>query len=535
MEGTHPGGFFKNNWRQIAIGFFTLAIIVISVFTIGGDDFVYAFNSNISSFQALAILILTIGLFVRMDQKSQNRLLWMGLLIGWSLWTIAEWWWGIASFFQTEAPFPSGADIFWFLGYIPMYIALDSRSRSIPQESTPVQKLIIWLCSIGAIGLTAIFIVNPVIQNYEPGTTLKTILTLFYPLGDLILFVFIMRIAFRYQEGINGQAWQWLSAGYILTAISDLIFSYASANNLYYPNGEVNFISSIGSDMLYSVSYMIILMGLAVMRIAANETPKTVTETIDLPTIPNTHVLFFTGSDDLINDVSRNYPSVFEASTAISLPFFRATGIAMEQAANLISLVKSRKVLTEDLTATINTRQGIKNARFYGQTITTPEGGYTGMILLLRLFMEGTSPDDSVSDYHRSIIRSLIIKAGSSEDHEVKELLTAYYSLILKGWIDVVETEGGNLLGHSVSSKLQTIANESNWEISIDPEGKIDTGELSLEVVRKNLQEVMEKAREITTEITDAETVKNVETKVWNKLAQNSRQSLTAIGVTPPV
>ncbi len=535
MEGTHPGGFFKTNWRQIAIGFFSLVIIVITIFKIGGDDFVYAFNSNISSFQALAILILTIILFARMGEKSQNRLLWLGLMIGWVLWTIAEWWWGIASFFQTEAPFPSVADFFWFVGYIPMYIALDSRNRSIPQESSPVQKLIIWLCSIVAIGLTAIFIVNPVIQNYEPGTALETILTLVYPLGDLILFIFVLRIAFRYQEGINGQAWRWIAAGYIVTTVADLIFSYATANDMYYPNGQVNFISSIGSDMLYSLSYMIILMGLAVMRKADIETQKKTEETIDLAAVPNTHVVFFTGSDDLINDVSRNFPAVFEAATAIGQPIFRATGLSMEQAANIISLVKSRKDLTEEQSVTVATRQGIKNARLFGQTITTPEGSYTGMILLLRLFLEGKSPDDSVSDYHRSIIRSMIKKAGSSEDHEIKALLTAYYSLVLKGWIDVVETEGGNLMGHSVSSKLQTIANDSNWEISIDPEGNIDTGRIPLEVVRKNLQEVFEKAREITAEITDAETVNRVEMKIWDSVTQNSRQSLIACGVTPPV
>jgi len=535
MENEHPGGLIRANWRQILIGFFSIAIVAIAVFRIGGNDFVYAFNSNISSFQALAILILTILLWIRMGQKSQNRLLWLGLMIGWALWTIAEWWWGIASFSQKEAPFPSGADLFWVLGYIPMYIALDSRNRSIPEEITALQKLIIWLCSIIAVGLVAIFIVNPVIQNYEPGTVLATIFTLFYPIGDLILFIFILRVAFKYQQGVNGNAWSWVAAGYILTTIADLIFSYASANNLYYPNGQVNFISSIGSDMLYSLSYMLILMGLSIMRCSTQNIQESSDSSIDLPVVPNTHILFFTGSDDLINDVSQNYASIFEAGTVIGQPFARAVGLSVEKASGLISMVKSRRILSEEQTVMINTRQGLRNARFSGETITTPDGGFTGLILLLRLFLEGQSSDDAISDYHRSIIRSLIKKTGSSEENEKKALLTSYYSLILKGWIDAVETEGGNLMGHSVSGKIQTVANESKWKISIDTEGNMNTGEIPLEEAKKSLEDAIKKAREITIEITDAEVVRKVELKVWNKLTQNTRQSLADCGVTPPV
>jgi hypothetical protein len=532
MSKTDPGGFVRTNWRQIIIVFSTLAIIAIGAFHIGGNDFVYAFNNNISSFQALAIFILSILLWVKMGQKSQNRLLWAGLTVGWGLWTIAEWAWGISSFFTAEPPYPSVADFFWLIGYIPMFLALDARNRSIPEESSNRQKLIIWLCGIIAVGLTAIFILKPVIASYEPGTLFQTILTLFYPIGDLVLFVFVLQVAFKYQQGLNGNAWSWISAGYILLTVADLIFCYASANNIYYPDLKINFVSSL-SDTLYSVSYMVIIFGLAIMRLASKESQEDTEPTIDFPAIPNTHILFFTDNNGLINDVSKNYSDIFERGGAIGQPFSSATGLPVDQTAKLVNEVRSKKV-AEERPLLVNTRTGTKSAQVSGETISTPEGSFVGMILLLRLWLENQTSDAGVSDYHKSIIRSLMKKTGSQEESEVMRLLTNYHSFLLKGLIDAVETEGGNLMGASVSSKLQAVANESNWKVAIHPDGSLDIGSLPLEEAKKSLIEIIDKARQITAEITDETTVKKVEKDLWEKLSPAVQQSLIHYGVTQP-
>lgn len=534
MHKESLGEFFKKNWRQVVIGFATLVIIIITVFRIGGDDFIYAFNSNTSSLQALGILIITIILWVKMGAKSQNRLLWFGLMLGWILWTIAEWWWGIASLLMEEAPFPSGADFFWIIGYIPMFIALDARSRSIPEETTSKQKLIIWLCSIIAIGLSAIFILEPAIAGYETGTFVETALTLFYPVGDLILFVLVMRIAFKYQQGMNGKAWAWISAGYVLLTVADLIFSYASANNMYYPGGDVNFISLIGSDLLYSVSYMIILFGLVIMRVLSKNQVVVVEPGVDILPVPNAHVLIFTDRNDLISDISKNYSQIFGTENVIGLPVSRVLGIPSEVITNLISQVRSRRVFGEEA-VTVVTQTGEKPAQFSGETLLTPDGGYAGSILLVRLLMDELSLDANLTDYQRSIIRSVMKKTGQKEDIEVKNLLTGYYSTLLKEYIDCVESEGGNLLGHSVLGKLEAATGISESMIKIDAEGILDTGNLSLDEARKIIAEIMKKARETTVEITDEAVVKKVEISVWSKMAPNIKQNLEQYGVKPPV
>jgi len=527
------GGFIRKNWRQLLIGLFTLGIIIITVFNIGGDDFVYAFNSNISSFQALAILYLTIVLWFNMGRKSQNRLLWFGLLLGWVLWTIAEWWWGISSFLVEEAPFPSVADFFWIIGYIPMFIALDARSRSIPQETTSKQKLIIWLSSIIVIGLAAILILEPAISGYEPGTFIETALTLFYPVGDLILFVLVMRITFKYQQGLNGQAWMWISAGYILLTVADLIFCYASANNLYYPNGEVNFISSIGSDLLYSVSYMIILFGLAIMRVLSKTQEVVVEPGIEFTPVPNTHVLFFTDRSDLVNDISRNYSDVFGAENPIGQPISKALATQYETAADFISQVKSQRIAGEE-TITVDTRFGAKTALVSGEALMTPDGAYSGSIFLLRLILDDPALDAKMSDYHASIMRSIMKKTGSREEEETKNLLTGYHSMLLKEYIDWVESEGGNMLGHSVLGKLEAAVPGSAKKIKIDTDGVMDSSGLTLEETKMAISSIMKTARAITVEITDEEAVEKVERTVWSKIPSAVQENLKLYGIKAP-
>jgi hypothetical protein len=522
---TINGGFLKKNWRQVFIVFFTLVIIAVASFHIGGNDFVYAFNSNISSPQALAILILTILLLRKTEIKSRNRQLWFGMMIGWILWAIAEWWWGIASFFTVEAPYPSGADFLWVLGYIPMYYALDQRCRSIPEETTGMQKTIMALISIVMIGITAIFIVTPIVQSAEPSAFLETFFTIVYPLADVILFIMVLRVAFKYQQGVNGQAWLWFSGGYILTTIADLAFSYANASGVYYPNGEVNFVSSIASDMLYSVSYMVILFGLSIMRTSTHSHATTAISVPALPAITNTHVLIFTDRDDIINDVSHNYARVFTLSNPTGQSLSSALKNPIETINQLNNKVRTKKLLDNE-TLMITTRFGIKIAHVSGESITSPDGEYLGEILLLRLYLEDFSMDDSLTEYEQSIVRAIMRKTGSEEGTEAKKLVADYYSAKARALYDLAVQEGGNAMGDSVLSKLQSIAQESNWPIRIG-QAMFDNAEgLTKEQIRDEIPSLLRSMEEIVAEIADEESVKLAEYQVWAKYDATMQKNL---------
>ena len=523
----------KLNWRQVVIGFATLVIIIIAVFRIGGDDFVYAFNNNISSFQALAILILCILILVKTNPKSKNYQLWFGLTVGWLLWTIAEFWWGISSFLIDEPPFPSAADFFWMIGYIPMFLALNMRNRSIPKELTESQRVIILLSGIAAIGLTTLFILMPSISYFESENLLVTIITMFYPVADVILLTLVLRITFKYQQGVFGRSWLWILAGYVLLTFADLIYCYASANDLYYPSGEMNFISTIGSDLLYSISYMVIMYGLAITRLINIYKKPASTPIFTVEPVSNTHILFFTNRNNLINDVSNNFSSVFNSESTLGYSISKTTGIPIEKYNEIISKIKTQRILDEE-SVVLTTRFGSKKAQLSGEVIMTPEDGYSGAILLIRLFLDDSSIDASLSDFQKSIIQALMKKTGSKEENEIKKMLTAYCSTLVNDLLHIVASEGGNLTGHSVSGKLLDSATVSGWKIKIAPDGILDTDELSLEETKRNLPEVVKKTKQITSEFTDEATIKKIENEVWLKMDKGVRESLMNSGIIPP-
>ena len=171
---------------------------------------------------------------------SQNQLLWLGLTIGWAMWTIAELWWAIASLIDQEVPYPSGADFFWLAGYIPMYFALWGRLRLLPKTINSAQRTALWVLSLVIVGFSTLFILLPIILQSDPSAIAESIISIIYPLADTILIILVLRLLFSYQQGMYGQAWQWVASGFILMALGDLLFAYASTINLYYPEHQVS-------------------------------------------------------------------------------------------------------------------------------------------------------------------------------------------------------------------------------------------------------------------------------------------------------
>ena len=124
-------------WVAIAIVIFMLVLTFINVFIVGGDAFIYNLNSSVDPPLSILVTVSAALLWRRMSKEKHNRVLWSGMLIGWALWTIAEVIWMVSTLLGQEVPYPSAADFFWVLGYIPMGIGLITRIRTMPARSTP--------------------------------------------------------------------------------------------------------------------------------------------------------------------------------------------------------------------------------------------------------------------------------------------------------------------------------------------------------------------------------------------------------------
>jgi hypothetical protein len=214
-------------------GVLSAVYILINTFVIGGDAFVIGLNNYLAVPLALITLFFSVMLWQQLGGGTNSRFLWSNMIAGWICWTIAEILWTVFAMLSEEIPYPSWADFFWLIGYIPMGLGLFARVRSLPVKPTPGQQAVIWGFSLGTIIFTAIFVLQPIIQTNDPQQVLESILNLIYPLFDLFLFIIVLYLFFAYNQGAYGFGWRLLLIGFVLHQVSTPTLEL-------YPNYQTN-------------------------------------------------------------------------------------------------------------------------------------------------------------------------------------------------------------------------------------------------------------------------------------------------------
>jgi len=200
-----------------------------------------------------------------MGPGNPNRPLWSGLSIGWVFWAIAEILYTIPLFIGKETTYPSAADIFWVIGYFPMFFAFLQRQRVIPVELSRTNKLISLVIALLVIGFTGYYILLPVLRVFNPNETMISILNLLYPLLDLTLLLLVLRSFFAFVQGTYGQARLWVAIGFFFKAFSDLIHCYLRGITRYYHYGLADFPSVFLVDYTHTLGYLFFLLGLIIL------------------------------------------------------------------------------------------------------------------------------------------------------------------------------------------------------------------------------------------------------------------------------
>ena len=499
----------KASWKQIGIICLVIVYIAINIFHIGGDAFVLTLNNNLSDPLALWITILAFMSWRQLAPRGQNRIYWAGLTIGWALWTIAEFWWGIAALVRKDIPYPSGADFFWAAGFIPLYIAILVRFRTLPRKISSLQRAGIWGSILATLASTIFFVLIPMIRANRPVVALENVLNITYPIMDMLLLILVLRILFIYQQGMYGRAWGWLSAGFVVQAISNLVFSYATTNNLFYPNGHATLLSTIGIDVPYNLSYLCWLIGLFIVRDV--QINHRIIQDVDthplLKLVPNTHILVFTKADDTVINVSRNFTIAFSLETANGKTIQQTLGIASDEADSILQVLKADNILKERQIV-VSSRWGQREAWISGITTQDPSRTYSGIILLIRMFTEDYALDELLTAYQRGVMNSLLTLTGTREkdEEEIKELLLNYYLAFLKRFYNRIIAEGGGIMADGFLTEMKSVARQHGWPILFQPRTLLDISVLSLSTTRVALPIIFETARHFVIRITDEET-----------------------------
>lgn len=509
--------FFKS-WKQISISVLVVIYIAINLFRIGGDSFIINLNNFIVVPLALGTTFLAFILWRQIKTGNLNSLLWLGLTIGWAMWTIAELWWAIASLIGQEMPYPSWADFFWLAGYIPMYFALWGRFRSLPKNISSAQRVGVWVLSLLVLGLTILLVILPIIRDSEPSAFVENVISISYPLADTILQIIVLQILFSYQLGMYGRAWRWIASGFILSSLGDVLFSYASTNNLYYPEQQVNFLSTIGVDIPYNLSYLVWIVGLFLLQNLLKTYQPVIGDVKKLALVPNVRLLVFAKGDDTVMDISKNFKRVFSVNMAKGKTIQEVLGISPEDADTILKDSKANKIFKERKFL-VNTRLGQEQAWISGMVIFSPHGEYSGVYLLLRMLAKDYSLDKLLTDHEKAMANSILSKTGTKqkEEEEIKQLLANYYLAYLQALYNRVFTEGGSIMTDIFFTELQSVSKQHTWQIEIQPDNLLDVSALSLSETQEALPILLETAKRFVIEITDESNVNTIVQDVRSK------------------
>lgn len=489
-------------WVAVAVAVAILAFVFINIFVVGGDLFLFTFNSSLNSPLAIIITIAAISVWRLMKREETNRLLWLGIMTGWALWALAETVWSGYSILEQDVPYPSLADLFWIIGYIPLGIGLSTRIRTMPVRPNRVQNVMIWTVSAVTILVTLFLIFIPILQSFDPQRLIESILNFLYPLADVFLVIIILRLLFTYEEGDYGFGWRLLAIGFVTMTVADLVFAYATWNEIYYPDMQANIISRLGADVPYTVSYLLWFLGIFALRVLLKE--ERPAEPAARVRVVRTygHILVYTRQDDIVIDVSPNYAHFFETASAKGKTLAEALTISeQESQAILEKLHTEGKVV--DLPLQIRDSSGaLHDIRMSGLAIRDPQKAYSGSNLLLRMRVADASFDDPLNQESRSMARYLLVQSGSSYQAEIGQFLSDYYLSYIKSLLDMAAHQGGTAASQAFLDRLDGTAKKHNWPLEFNPSTVLDSADYPLEVLREALPVLLETAKQFVSDIT---------------------------------
>jgi len=503
---------FSHKLKWLTVGGGLAVYLLINLLHFGGDDFVINLNNLIVVPFALGATILAFSLWWRTGKGDQSRPMWAGLTMGWALWSIAEGWWAVAALIDQVVHYPSVADVLWLAGYLPIYYAFWSRIRSLPEIVRPIQRLAMWATSLGVFFFTLFFILLPILQNNDPNAFWESVLNVLYPLADIALLLLVLKILFTYEGGMYGAAWRWLGLGFIFFAAGDLAFTYTNSHGLYYPDQQVNFISSFLVDIPYNLSYVLCITAMLILRELQSIDHHTSNDPAHLDLIANTHLFISTRTDDSLGEVSQNFAYIFAQGSVVGKNLTVATGIAEQDSAAIFEELHTSSQLAER-TVTALTRFGRLTVHIAGIAVLNADKQYAGSNLLIRLLVDDYTIDQRVSETQKSLIKKLLANTGVQQIRleEIKTLLAQYYSAYLWALYNRVLLEGGATFGKAFINALQTtLKDHDEVLLSIGTYVQIDVQALSLNAAVNILTGLFETARTFTIRLTNQEIVDEI-------------------------
>jgi len=223
----------------------------------------YTFSNIVSPFMASAAVFSSFFALWKYWESIGSRLskIWLCFTVGMMLWFLGELGWAIYTMvLNIEIPYPSIADVFWLIGYVPLFIALllyiDLIQPAISGKMFFMAAAFVAVAS--AVSFTLLML--PVLAGASEQDMITLGISLAYPGLDLILFLEavlgLLVFTFTMLKGRVGRAWFFINFAILSNVVADGAFSYTTMDGTYYNGHPLELLFHFGY-LLFALAFYV--------------------------------------------------------------------------------------------------------------------------------------------------------------------------------------------------------------------------------------------------------------------------------------
>ena len=196
-------------------------------------------------------LLAVVALFYGANRSSllskQLGLAWIIIAIAQLSYAIADIIWGVLESGMGKTPFPSIADGF-YLAYYPIFllgiVLLPSKKQLVADVAKTGLDMGVILITTGLVFWN--FVIGPIVASEVNEPLLSGIISLAYPVGDVLLVGALITLLYRKVNAIHQSVFYLLLLTAIVMVITDGTYSYQSLNGTYVSGGltDIGFIAA---------------------------------------------------------------------------------------------------------------------------------------------------------------------------------------------------------------------------------------------------------------------------------------------------
>jgi hypothetical protein len=455
----------------IAFAVFSASFFALNIFVIGGNDFYQLVNSLVPAVLAGLVSFQVYTIWEHSAQDTAARRVWTYLLAGIAVWAIGDVIWAFYTLvLHVDVPYPSWADALWVSGYFFLFIGLYAQFRAYHVQPTRRLWQNIVIFALALVVLTTYFVLLPIVQSFDPARLLESLLNVFYPILDLILLPLCFLILGTLGEGKLAVSWKMITLGFMIRAISDLVFSYITWQEIYMPGGTVNLVSAV-YDFIYCMSYLTAGLGFVAYRLLTMEAPLPPVEVAakpEQPEAPKNIILISTDSAHRVISFSDNLLALLKKDDSEIKNASLYELLSLDE--NVIQVLESELfqhgVVDALLFPVKNSEGKTTEVRLSALAVYYQGKSFRGANIVLGT-LSPLGVTDNLSAESQGMVRSILLRTGNPE-RETRAALSAYFNTQLGMLDDLVRQYGGKTVAQTMRMVINEAALKNGWDVRKD-------------------------------------------------------------------